>query len=244
MVDFVTALDLTCRTQHTVPFEGLAWVDIDDAGMGDLDAALTKQDDVTLRVGPQQIVIPYQSIRGLVENKYLDDIVVCEWGRLLRHRAEVDTRFLPVFSLSTHWPLLQSIPTCSVEKYAVILFPTHISGNHWILLWLDMVEETLFVYDPLALDNARSPTVDPLVRKVLAWFDSLAGFPRHFRVKTAKGPVQSDGTNCGVWISIVQDAICRDLWLHEIIPWSASSTIMHTARRYMAACLVSGKIFV
>lgn len=233
------------RSEFSVPYESSPWTEISDESHAALDRAMsTTATDSDVPVS----TIPKETLERLLNGECIDDIAVSDWGRLLQTRSASDKRFRRLYVLTSHWTNINVMPKCDVDSFDLIFFPTHLE-NHWIFIWLDLIDDTLSVYDSLqhgpgsnAKSDTWSATISPLIDKILAWFAVHALFERKFEIQCVRQPIQRDTVNCGVWTLLVQDAVARDIWLHDIADWADDPTIMHVARIQIAASLVTGQL--
>ncbi len=243
---FLNTIQYTPKSEQSVPYDSSPWSGISDDYIEALDAA-AKMKGATVPIATNR-TIPTVTLNRLLNDDYIDDIAIDEWGRMLSQRAKDDSRYRSLVVMSTHWPTLVNKPKCPVDEFKLIMFPIHIV-NHWILIWLDLIEECLYVYDPLKTGPGSDPcadswdrTVQPILDMIVGWFNEQALFVRQFETHCVRRPFQSDMVNCGVWVAMMEDSVSRDLWLCELADWDTCPTLPFVARRRIASSIIMGKL--
>jgi hypothetical protein len=113
------------------------------------------------------------------EKKKLNKLVSAFYKKVLKHNSETETVFLPI----------------------------NISNVHWVLAIVELEERKIVLYDSLGDSTYRSE--HGKIRKLLiAFFEEFDGSTDWF-MQSVHEPVQTDGANCGVFISAFAEAYIR-----------------------------------
>lgn len=121
-------------------------------------------------------------------------------------------------------------------SYDIVLVPIHL-GNHWCLAVIDLRKKTIEYYD--SPGNAN----DSGLKKLLQFFtDAMANKQaakkdtKSWRSSYLKGPTQSNGSDCGVFVCQFANYVSRDLPIHF------TQHDMAYFRKRMAIEILNGKL--
>ena len=98
----------------------------------------------------------------------------------------------------------------------IIFGPYHKGGNHWTLIYVDVVNGTLLYIDPMRPRN-ENDTAQEFAHKWLEWallHNSVcpdSAVPSKLTAVTTKHAVQRDGRNCGIFTMCVSvhGSVCK-----------------------------------
>ena len=82
-----------------------------------------------------------------------------------------------------------------------LLFPVNVNSNHWILIELNIKDQTYWPYDPFS--PAHPSSSDTVAAELIAnAFAEEFGFHSNLQFCDYEFPVQNDGFNCGLFVCL------------------------------------------
>jgi len=180
-----------------------------------IKSSLRSGDETTLTTN-----ILGKDIKRLIEPRWLNDVLINEYIRLLETRGGSE-KFPKVFGFNTHFytsfrdfgyeNISRFIRKCNIFNYEILLIPIHL-GNHWCLAVIDLKQKIFSYYDSLAAGSNNQCI------KLLFTYLKYEHNRRLGRIMNMRGwvtriekdiPQQGNRYDCGMFLCKFAEFTCR-----------------------------------
>ncbi|EGT50670.1 hypothetical protein CAEBREN_05233 [Caenorhabditis brenneri] len=160
-------------------------------------------------------------LRSLEEHQQLNDEVINSYMQLICKRNDENERYQRVYAFNTLFhENLQEKGYGSVERwtkknnifsYGIVFIPIHFEGNHWIFVTINMLEESIKLYDSFYAKDGR------ILQNIRSYLSNESRNKKHQGLDFAEWeiavveerPTQDNESDCGVFTCQYAECVSR-----------------------------------